>query len=215
MLRKHFASARSLLEVGCGDGFVLAGLRDAFPEMRLGGVELFAEGIEIAARRVPDAELIQADARSLPYDGEWDVVGCFDVLEHVDEDRKVLDEIHRALRPGGGLLVHVPQHRWLWGEADRISHHVRRYGRTELEGKLQAAGFGIVAASSFVSLLLPFLALGRFRRRLTPQDLARQLAPPRPLNEALERVLGLEQALIERGVSLPAGGSLLIAARRR
>jgi SAM-dependent methyltransferase len=215
MLRKHFASARSLLEVGCGDGFVLAGLRDAFPAMRLGGAELFVEGLEIAARRVPDAELIQADARSLPYDAEWDVVGCFDVLEHVEEDTKVLEEIHRALRPGGGLLVHVPQHGWLWGEADRLSHHVRRYERRELERKLEAAGFRIVAASSFVSFLLPLLALGRFRRRLSLQDLARQLVPPRPLNEALERVLGLEQALIERGVSLPAGGSLLIAARRR
>ena len=108
----------------------------------------------------------------------------------------------------------MPQHRWLWGEADRLSHHVRRYERRELEQKLDAAGFRIVAASSFVSFLLPLLALGRFRRRLSAHDLARQLVPPRPVNEALERVLGLEQALIERGVSLPAGGSLVIAARR-
>ena len=214
MFRRHFGSARSLFEVGCGDGFVLTAFRDAFPWLRLAGGELFVEGLELAARRVPDAQLIQVDARRLPYTSEWDAIGCFDVLEHVENDGLVLAEIHRALRPGGGLLVHVPQHAWLWGEADRIAHHVRRYTRRELEAKLRAAGFELLAATSFVSLLLPLLAAGRLRRRLRPEDLGRQLVPPRPVNAALEAVLGLERRLVERGVSLPFGGSLLVAARR-
>jgi SAM-dependent methyltransferase len=211
--RRHFRSATSLFDVGCGDGFVLAAFQNAFPELRLGGAELFAEGLELARRRLPDAELIQVDARSLPYEEEWDVAGCFDVLEHVEEDERVLAKVHRALRPRGGLLLLVPQHRWLWSDADRIAHHIRRYSRRELVAKLRAAKFELLSATSFVSLLLPALALGRLRR-LRPEDVARQLRPPKPVNAALERVLDFERFLIEGGLSLPIGGSLLVAARK-
>lgn len=211
---RHFGSARSLFEVGCGSGFVLAGFREAFPGLELAGGELFLEGLELARQRLPDVELLRLDAQNLPYEAEWDAIGCFDVLEHVEDDAAVLSEIRRALRPGGGLLLQVPQHRRLWGEADRIAHHVRRYSRAELAEKLVAAGFEVVAATSFVALLLPLLVAGRVRRGLTPEDLGRQLRPPRPVNVALERVLDLERRLIERGVSLPFGGSLLVAARK-
>ena len=40
-LRRYFTNAQSMLEVGCGTGFVLAGVRNAFPHIRLVGVELF------------------------------------------------------------------------------------------------------------------------------------------------------------------------------
>ena len=215
-VRRRFPGARSLLEVGCGTGFVLAGLHDAFPSLRLVGSELFEDGLQLARRRVPDAELVRLDALDMPFADEFDVVGAFDVLEHVDDDERALAGMRRALRPGGGLLLLVPQHPRLWSDMDTVARHVRRYTRRELAAKVGRAGFEVEEVSSFVSALLPAMVLSRAVRRV----LRRRYDPiaelrPGPLNGLFERVLDGERRLIERGVSLPVGGSLLLAARRR
>jgi SAM-dependent methyltransferase len=215
-LRRHFPEARSLLEVGCGTGFVLAALHEAFPGMRLVGSELFAEGLEIARRRLPDVELVQLDAREMPFEAEFDVVGSFDVLEHVSEDEQALAGMRRALCVGGGLVLLVPQHPRLWSEMDVVAHHVRRYTRRELGAKVERAGFDVVGTSSFVSALLPAMVLSRAARRAfrRPYDAVAELKPG-ALNGVFERILDGERRLIERGWSLPAGGSLLLVARAR
>jgi SAM-dependent methyltransferase len=215
VVRRRFPEAGSLLEVGCGTGFVLAGLHDAFPQLRLVGSELFAEGLEIARRRLPpEVELVELDARAMPYDGEFDLVGAFDVLEHIDEDVSVLQGMHRAVRDGGGLLVTVPQHPALWSAADTFAHHVRRYRRGELVRKIRAAGFEPVEVTSFVTSLLPAMVASRVAHRVArrPYDPIEELEPG-ALNGVFERILDGERRLIERGVSLPFGGSLLVAAR--
>jgi SAM-dependent methyltransferase len=214
-LRRYFPNAQSMLEVGCGTGFVLAGVRNAFPQMRLVGGELFQAGLEVAARRVPDAELLELDARKLPFEAEFDVVGAFDVLEHIEEDERALLEMHAVLRPGGGLVVTVPQHPALWSAVDQYSRHVRRYRRSELLTKLRDSGFDVVHWTSFVSLLLPVLALSRrrFRGKKAFDPLSEYRAPPF-VDSAFGWVLAAERALIRRGLSLPAGGSLLAVARR-
>jgi SAM-dependent methyltransferase len=216
-IRRRFPDAQSLLEVGCGTGFVLAGLHQAFPRLRLVGTELFAEGLEIARRRLPrEVELVELDARAMPYEREFDLVGAFDVLEHIDDDGAVLAGMRRAVRGGGGLLVTVPQHPALWSAADTFAHHVRRYRRRELVGKIRAAGFEPVEVTSFVTALLPAMVGSRIVHRLArrPYDPIEELEPG-ALNRVFERVLDGERRLIERGVSLPFGGSLLVAARAR
>jgi SAM-dependent methyltransferase len=214
-VRRHFAPGQSLLELGCGTGFVLEALREAFPAWRLVGSELYEEGLTVARARLPGLELVQADARALPFRDEFDVVGAFDVLEHVHEDEQVLREMHGAARPGGGIVVLVPQHPWLWSAMDDVAHHVRRYGRRELVGKVRAAGFRVERATSFVSSLLPAMVASRVARRISPRpyDPIAELRPG-ALNALFERVLDGERRLIERGVSLPAGGSLLVVARK-
>jgi SAM-dependent methyltransferase len=144
------------------------------------------------------------------------VVGAFDVLEHLDEDVMALQEIHRALRPGGGAILLVPQHPRLWSRMDTVARHVRRYTRRELLRKVRAAGFEPVTATSFVSTLLPAMVVSRAARRLLGRayDPVAELQPG-PLNAVFERLLSGERWLIERGVSFPVGGSLLVVARRR
>jgi SAM-dependent methyltransferase len=215
-LRRHFPDARSLLELGCGTGFVLEALRAAFPDWRLVGSELYEEGLGVARARLGGGvELVQADARSLPFRDEFDVVGAFDVLEHVEEDADVLREMWLAARSGGGIVVLVPQHPRLWSAMDDVAHHVRRYRRRELVAKVRAAGFRVEQATSFVSTLLPAMIVSRVARRLSPKpyDPVAELRPG-ALNGVFERVLDGERRLIERGVSLPVGGSLLVVARR-
>jgi SAM-dependent methyltransferase len=215
-LKSFFSDARSMLEVGCGTGFVLAGVRGAYPEMRLVGGELFEAGLKVAAKRVPDAELLLMDARRIPFRNEFDVVGAFDVLEHIEEDEEALAEIRCALRPAGGLLITVPQHPRLWSVVDEYSRHVRRYRRTEVIGKVRKAGFEVIRWTSFVSLLLPVMALSRLRLRWkeTFDPLSEYRVSPF-VDSALGWILWAERALIRAGLSLPAGGSLFVVARRQ
>jgi SAM-dependent methyltransferase len=216
-LQSHLPSACSFLEVGCGTGFVLAGLQAAVPHLRLAGSDLFPQALTFARVRAPDATLYQMDARRIPFAAEWDVVGAFDVLEHIAEDEAALAGIHGAVRPGGGLILTVPQHPQLWSAADEYAHHVRRYTRRDLCTKLERAGFAVVRITSFVTLLLPFMVASRWRDRRRP---AAQYDPVREhgvgrMTPLLEATFKIEQTLIQRGWSLPLGGSLLAIAVAR
>jgi SAM-dependent methyltransferase len=215
-LGRFFPGMTRFLEVGCGSGFVLSGIAAAFPGLEATGSEVAVEGLGFAARRVPRARLIQMDARRIPFREEFDAAGAFDVIEHIEDDGAVLRALRSALVPGGGLLLTVPQHPFLWSEYDARARHVRRYRAQELRGKVLDAGFEIVKMTSFVTLLLPMMIVSRLMQRSpgTDYDPLAELRIARWLNWMLERTLDFERVLIRAGLPLPAGGSLLLVARR-
>jgi SAM-dependent methyltransferase len=215
-LRNYFPDARSFFEVGCGTGFVLKGVREISPRLRVAGSEIFGDGLAFARARLPGIDLYQIDARQIPFEREFDVIGAFDVLEHIVEDDAVLRQMYRATRPDGGLLLTVPQHRFLWSAIDEHSMHQRRYSRAELRKKVEQAGFRIQRTTSFISLLLPIMICSRLKKDRGRDDfhLWTELEIGRPLNAVFEGILALERALVEIGVSFPAGGSLLLVAKR-
>ena len=213
-LRKHAKDASNLMEVGCGTGYVLSGIRRAFPEMKLYGSEIYASGLEFAAMRAAGAELIQMDARHMPFREEYDVVGAFDVIEHIMEDEQVLAQMYQSLKPGGTLLLTVPQHPFLWSQQDVAACHVRRYTRAELHAKLARAGFSIVHSTSFVFLLFPFMMLSRFLTKRVPTDPMSELRLGSAANMIFESAMKLEEGLIGANLSLPFGGSLMTVARK-
>jgi len=215
-LGRYFPGAKRFLEAGCGTGFVLSGIVAAYPALQVTGSEVAAEGLEFAARRVPGACLMQMDARRIPFREEFDVAGAFDVIEHIEDDGAVLRALKIALKPGGGLLLTVPQHPFLWSEYDVRARHVRRYRAVELRGKVMEAGFEVVRMTSFVTLLLPPMIASRFaqRSRAPEYDPLADLRIAPWLNWTLEQALDFERMLIRAGASMPAGGSLLLVARR-
>jgi SAM-dependent methyltransferase len=215
-MRRYFQAARTYLEIGCGTGFVLAGIARAMPQLAMHASEVSSSGLPYAAKRVPQAALFQMDARAIPFVEHFDVVGLFDVIEHIEEDVAVLAQAHRALRHGGGLIVTVPQHRFLWSQYDEHAHHVRRYTARELRDKILQAGFRVVMMTSFVSLLLPLMMLSRRlqRKPAAGYDVLADLRVGRLVNWMLESVLALERGLIRLGIRFPAGGSLLLVAQR-
>lgn len=215
LLTKHFAQARSLLEVGCGTGFVLRGINDARPELELVGSELHPAGLAFAQRRLPEADLYQMDARHIPFESEFDVVLALDVIEHIEEDEAVMAEMFKAVKPGGGAIVSVPQHPRLWSANDVFSQHQRRYTRRELTSKLRNAGFELRQVTSFVTTLLPLMLVSRLRQRdIATFDPSGEYRSPRAVDRIFEGLLDAERWMIATGVSLPAGGSLFAVATR-
>lgn len=215
-LGKYGQSFQSFLEIGCGTGYVLSGVARQYPDTKLYGSEIFIDGLAFASARVPSAELMQMDARHIPFHEEVDVVGAFDVLEHIEEDEQVLDEIRNALKPDGILMISVPQHRWLWSPADDHACHVRRYTAGELHKKIRAAGFEILRSTSFVSFLLPAMLLSRLKssKGQAEYDATDELKLPKILNAVFYGIMRLELGLIKLGFNFWAGGSRLVVARR-
>ena len=214
-IRRYFAGARSFLDVGCGTGFVLGRLYQSLPAVELAGTDLLEEGLAFARARVPSATFYCGDAQTLGVAKQYDIVGAFDVLEHIEDDVAVLQRMRDAVRPGGGLLIAVPQHEWLWSTADDQAYHVRRYTRRELVRIIEDAGFEVLRVTSFVSLLLPLMAISRWRDARKVRGPAASELHVSPLtNRLLTGVLTFERALIQVGVSFPAGGSLFLIARR-
>ena len=100
LLDKYFPAARSFMEVGCGTGFVLSAIAQSRKWDRLYGSELHEEALAFARARLSGtAELIPLDARAIPAQySNMDVIGAFDVIEHIEEDEAVLRGIHRCKR---------------------------------------------------------------------------------------------------------------------
>ena len=215
-LREYVGNAKSFLEVGCGTGFVLAAIRKHAPRLHVMGAELYAEGLEVARRRLPGVPLVQMSALEIPFSGSFDALGAFDLLEHIEEDEAALREMHRAVRRGGGIVITVPQHPRLWSAADNFAGHARRYRRDELVAKVRRAGWEPVRVTSFVTLPLPFFVVSRAwgARDTVSYDLESELKLPRPVDRFLRGVMAAERALLTRGLSFPVGASLLLVARR-
>lgn len=217
-LQKYFPDLKSFFEIGCGTGFVLSAIGAAFPNAVLTGSEIFIAGLAYASRRLPHAEFFQMDARRIPFESHFDVIGAFDMLEHIEDDQIVLTEIYQALMPGGGVILTVPQHPWLWSHQDEMACHVRRYTAEELCHKVTKAGFEIVYTTSFVSLLLPFMWISRRLRQIDCKirlfDPLAELKINPFVNWLFGIVMKLERIMIRFGVKFPFGGSLLLIARK-
>lgn len=108
MLRKIPAKFESLLDVGSGNGRNLEFLRTFFPQAKMCGAEIAAQGVENI--RKLGFEAVQCDVSvGIPYpDHSFDVVVCGEVIEHVIYTDRLLLEIKRVLKPTGTLVLTTP-----------------------------------------------------------------------------------------------------------
>lgn len=215
-----------VLEIGCGTGNTLRMLKKACAGADLiVGMDLFAEGLRYAQQR-SGLPLVQARIEHAPFLEPFDLIGMFDVLEHIDDDAGTLARVRGMLRPGGGLVVSVPAHMALWSRFDEESHHCRRYEPGELGDRLTHAGFSIEYLTPFMASLYPVVRLARWlqgrarevRRRLESAETSAVLTDLKVwpgLNEAVGFVLRREVAVLRRRGRLPIGTSLLAVCRAR
>ncbi|WP_375761263.1 class I SAM-dependent methyltransferase [Corallococcus exercitus] len=208
-----------LVDLGGGNGYVAAGLRDAGIPVVV--VEPGLEGARQARARglspVVCATLEEAGfcPRSLP------ALGFFDVIEHVEDDARLLSVARELLEDGGRLYLTVPAFGWLWAEDDVVAGHFRRYTRGALCALLRRSGFAV----DFASYLFAPLPLPLWLMRAVPSRLGlRSRAEVRARQEmehgsrgglaasALRAMLSVEQAWLRRGGALPLGTSLMMVA---
>jgi SAM-dependent methyltransferase len=207
-----------LLDCGCGTGVnlpMLAQYGTAF------GFDLTWTGLKFAkdhgTRRLAQASVVQVPFR----DQAFDLVTCFDVLQCLPPDigRSVLAEFHRILAPGGHLVMNVAALEALRGDHAVLAEEAHRYGRGELHGMVEAAGFHVERLTFTNASIFPIMFGLRWwqrRRGLKPAEEAQGeiSIPSAPVNHTLAALLRSEAALVRR-LDMPVGSSLLLLAQKR
>jgi SAM-dependent methyltransferase len=211
-----------IFDIGGGNGFVARALQQAGLPAVL--VEPGPCGVANAQRRgiAPLVLSTIEDAQFRP--GSLPAAGLFDVLEHIRADDALLATLRGLIMPGGRLYLTVPAYRWLWSADDDLGGHHRRYTRRGLAVRLARAGFAVnYATYIFAPLPLPILLLRALPTRLglrgagdlqrDVEKIAAELTPGEGLAaRAVAALLRVEQRWIERGHTLPSGGSVLMVA---
>jgi 2-polyprenyl-3-methyl-5-hydroxy-6-metoxy-1,4-benzoquinol methylase len=145
LLRAGDRGAR-ILDIGCGQGDMIAQLSRHYPHAELCGIDYSQYGVDVARTKVPGARFGQRDLLQ-PGDPEPELAGwathavCSEVLEHVDEPQTLLENARPYLAPGCRLVVTVPGGRM--SAFDRHIGHRRHFTPETLGRVLVAAGFEV------------------------------------------------------------------------
>jgi SAM-dependent methyltransferase len=211
-----------IFDIGGGNGVVSRGLETTGFEVVLvepgktGAVNARSRGLEHVI--CATTETAGFNAGSIP------AVGLFDVIEHIEDDRGFLQQVHRLLIDGGRLYATVPAFASLWSHQDELAGHYRRYSREEICEVLRTAGFE-VEFSTYIFRILPLpiallralpYRLGLKKKPRTRAEISRDHGANGGLGMRVMRaLLQPEVARIESIRPMSFGGSCLLVARAK
>jgi SAM-dependent methyltransferase len=215
-----------VLELGCVAGCVSADLARSGYEVT--GVDGHRSLLAVACTRAPRARFFCHDLRRGLPDIEraaFDVVGLFDVIEHLDDPLQALGDALRFARPGAHVVGTVPALMSLWSSIDVHAGHKTRYSARTLGAMLDGVhGASVVEITPFFRSLVPLLWAQRRWIGKSDRSDAREHAaaavdnmrvPPLPINAALLALTTAEHTLAPMlGKVAPPGASLWFALSR-
>lgn len=213
IFKKHVPLEIKIIEIGAGTGNISRLLQQNKYDIAVG--ELYLNGLNHALE-YGLTELYQFDLMSPPFRDHFDVIGMFDVLEHITDDAAALKNVREVLSANGLLILTVPAHMCLWNAEDIRAGHKKRYNLKNIKHLLHETGFEIVEAKHFFISILPLLFLRRIlyrsqgsKEKSTPDEI--KINPV--LNKILYYITKGEIFLTQK-ISPKAGGSISVVARK-
>lgn len=206
-----------MIEIGAGTGNVSRYLKSkGYSNISVG--EMHCNGLKYA-KSYGIEECYQFDLLRSPFADEFNAVCMFDVLEHIEEDKKALQNANKMLKDNGHIILTVPAHMWLWNRADKTAGHKHRYNRSELVAKLEAAGFEIVKAKYFFISIVPLLLLRRFVNKdnnmlVKKEERSKDIVINNSINKILLTVSRIENKVSKFSPNF-FGGSLFVVAKKQ
>lgn len=202
-----------VLEIGPGAGSNVGLWKDERGLVQvLADADLFALSTAMAGSQ---SSGVLIDACTLPFTSS-----CFhqillgDVLEHLVDDKRALNEVVRVLEPGGLLVLTVPAYMFLWGEQDRLAGHQRRYRLRQLRTLVLDSGLEVEHISYFNWIMFPAAVVFKlFMRFLRPGAYSDATSLPGFTNHLLTKIFSLDLAIARR-VMVPFGLSILVVAAK-
>lgn len=198
---------QNLLDFGAGSGLISSMLSKY---TKVTAVDKFEE-----TQKYNHFPISLADLSDFPA-AHFDVITAFDSLEHCENDKDILKEFYRILKPGGFVLITVPAFQSLWSYHDEIHHHFRRYNRNEIINKFKEHSIVPLKSSYFNFFLFPVFVVGVLVTRLIrilsgkPMDTTNKTSF---INSILYSIFNIEAKILAK-CSLPWGSSLLFIGKK-
>lgn len=139
-----------LLDVGCGSGIVTKPLEKKGYSVT--GLETDPRAISLCERKALEVRKVDVSREPFPFeDSLFDVVTCFELIEHIKDPDNMLTEIHRVLKEDGLLIISTPNINWWWIRLKFLlgkwgfhdMDHIRFYNKSLFERCLHDYGFEI------------------------------------------------------------------------
>lgn len=209
LLKKYPTKEKlKILDLGCGTGFNFEAI-STFGECY--GLDISKSALK-QAKKLGYKQLICGNALNTKLkENSFDVVLCMDIIEHLEEDLKLMKEVKRILKPEGICLFTVPAYKFLWSKDDELAQHVRRYTLTKIKRKIKKAGFKIKLLSyRYFFIFLPTFLLFQFQKFKKNSKNSLDYSPKKGfVNNTLQKIMNFENKLISKKVSFPCGAGIV------
>lgn len=148
-------SFKNCLEVGSASGYMISEIAKKYPEVSFEAVDAYDKAVSYAQKKYPGVKFSLAQAENLPYKaGQFDLVLCYETIEHVRKPKVAMQEIRRVLKKGGRLLLAMDSgilaFRVVWFFWEKTfgrvwrGAHLNPYHWRDLERLILQSGFKIV-----------------------------------------------------------------------
>lgn len=190
----------SLLDIGCGNGHLL---KDSCQYVNK------AVGIEKFDYSKPKFDnIINIDIFDNTFeDNSFDIITFLDVMEHIEDENKFLQEVKRLIKYNGTIIITVPAYQWLFSNSDIFYGHYRRYNSKTLRKVLEDNGLEIQKLSYMNFFLFPLFALVRIIDKVFNRKKF-EYGESKLTNTILYNIFHIEKYLLKK-FNLPFGSSLL------
>lgn len=215
LFNKYIGKSDKIIEIGAGTGNVARMLLEKGYQVSVG--EIHSTGIEYA-KNYGIHERYQFDLMRCPFKEHFDVVGMFDVLEHIEYDHKALENVNQMLKPNGKVVITVPAHMWLWSREDKIAHHKKRYELHQITKLFNDNNFRVIEAKNFFVTILPLLYLRTITHRDNQKEVSKDeynksIKVNSIVNKVLDILLSIEKSLL-KNYKPSIGGSIILIAQK-
>lgn len=202
-----------ILNIGCGTGGTIDML-EAFG--KTDNVDISDDAIKLMKKN-GYKNIIKVDDIELPFKAKtYDMVGAFDVLEHIDKQVDALKEWKRVIKDDGAIIITVPAYQWLWTDHDVSLHHKRRYTTKRLAAAAKQAGLKPQKKSYAIVFSLPLVVGFRLLNKALGRKADSETSyvdVPDWVNRTFTNLLYAESKLHGR-VSFPAGTTVVAVLRK-
>ncbi len=206
-----------VIDIGSGEGF----FADFLHRENIGSLILDDHNLTSLKRSIKKHDDLgcMSDICNLPFSSEsFDLVCALDVIEHIEDDNRALDEVFRVVKKGGYFLMTVPAYKFLYGEHDEFAGHIRRYTLKDVREKLTRACFDVVWFNYAKAIAFFPMLLFRFFKKLSRKSKSK-IRPdffnlPGILNILFNFLLYIEMPLFKY-TRVPFGVSVICLGKKR